>query len=177
MIRVAFLALALLIAPHAYAQTLGGPYTLKDGSGQTVTEKTNSGKFTLITFAHSKCDQSCKDSLKRLSAAVSSLPAEKIAKIKTLVVSVDPTDTPAAMTQFLAPYPGLTGLTGNNEQVSSITKSFMAPVVRVPQVNGQGGQLMVNSLIYVMSKQGTFYTLLQTFDEKQLAAQLDRLIN
>jgi protein SCO1/2 len=176
LIRTAVLLSMLCMPLLAYAQTLGGSYTLQDSSGATVTEKSNKGKFTLITFAHSKCDQTCKDALKNFSTAIGMLSADARSKVDALVVSVDPADTPAAMAQFLAPYPGLRAAAGNSSQIDNMTKSFMAPVMKVPTPDGKT-TIMVSPLIYVMSKQGTFYTLLQPFDGDYLGKQLRAIIN
>jgi len=105
--------------------SIGGPFTLIDGNGKTVTEKDVITGPTLIYFGYTFCPDVCPLDNSRNGAAVDIL--EKEGKMVTPVfISIDPKrDTPEAVREFAAAmHPRMIGLTGTPAQVKAASKAY-----------------------------------------------------
>jgi len=117
--------------PFAHCQTsrvagaLGGPFTLVDSAGRTVTDKDVITGPTLLYFGYTYCPDVCPLDAARNQEA-QELLAERGRTIASVFVSVDPErDTPEVMAEFSGYFPGeLRGLTGSPEQVAEAAKAY-----------------------------------------------------
>ncbi len=125
---------ALLILPAAQAPPppvatgkalIGGPFTLVDHTGKTVTEKDFLGQYTLVYFGFTNCPDICPAALQTITAALDAL-GPKAARITPLFITVDPErDTPARLAEYVASFhPRLVGLTGAVAQVKAAAKAY-----------------------------------------------------
>lgn len=107
------------------AGSIGGPFTLVDETGKTVTDKDVITGPTLIYFGYSFCPDVCPLDNARNADAVELL--EKMGKIvKPVFISIDPErDTPQAMAEFTDYlHPRMLGLTGTPEQTKAASKAY-----------------------------------------------------
>lgn len=107
------------------AAQIGGPFTLVDETGQTVTEKEVIDQPALIYFGYTYCPDICPADAARNAVAVSLLE-ERGYMVKPVFISVDPErDTPEQLADFTSYlHPRMLGLTGTPEQVQAASKAY-----------------------------------------------------
>lgn len=140
---------------------IGGPFTLVDETGATVTEADFAGKPMLIYFGFTYCPDVCPFSLQVLADALSRLPEDRRDQFQPLLISVDPErDTPEMLAAYIdsPAFPeNLKGLTGTQEQVRAAADVYKIYFARVDDEASTGGYTMDHtSLIYFMDRQGEF---------------------
>lgn len=155
--------------PPLEGARIGGPFTLTDQNGKTVSDTDFAGKYRLIYFGYSFCPDICPVDLQKLMRGLAQFeksdPARG-AKIAPLFITVDPArDTPAALKPFVARYhPRLLGLTGTPEQIAAAAKAY---VVTYNKVEGSAPDryLMAHSqLAFLMDPAGKPLALLPLDD-------------
>lgn len=107
------------------ADAIGGPFTLVDETGKTVTDKDVITGPSLVYFGYTFCPDVCPLDNARNAEAVEIL--EKNGKIVTpIFISIDPArDTPDVMAEFTdVMHPRMIGLTGTDEQVRAASKAY-----------------------------------------------------
>jgi protein SCO1/2 len=104
---------------------IGGPFTLMDENGKTVTDKDVITGPTLVYFGYTFCPDVCPLDAARNAEAVDILESE--GKIVTPVfISFDPErDTPEVLRDFTdAMHPRMIGLTGTPDQVKAASAAY-----------------------------------------------------
>lgn len=107
------------------AATIGGPFTLVDEDGRTVTDKDVLIKPSLVYFGYTFCPDVCPTDTARNAEAVDALEEQGF-EVTPVFISVDPDrDTPEVLkewTDYL--HPRMIGLTGTAEQVAAAAKRY-----------------------------------------------------
>jgi len=111
----------------------GGPFTLVDHTGRTVTDKDFRGSFLLVFFGYTHCPDVCPLTLVQVSATLKSL-GKDARYVRPLFITVDPErDTPEVLASYVkAFHPAIIGLTGTPEQIRAVTKAYKAHYAKVP---------------------------------------------
>ena len=114
----AFLALELHdnakgVAGTVLGSAIGGPFTLVDQDGKTVTNTALEGKWLLVYFGYTHCPDACPTTLNNIALALQNL-GKKSDEVRPVFITIDPErDTPQVMkdyvTAFDAPILALTG--------------------------------------------------------------------
>ena len=105
--------------------TIGGPFTLVNKDGQTVTDKDVLTKPSLVYFGYTYCPDVCPADAARNAEAVDLLAAKGL-DVTPVFISIDPErDTPAVVGDF-ADYmhERMIGLTGSAEQVKAAATAY-----------------------------------------------------
>lgn len=143
------------------APAIGGPFTLVDQNGNTVTEADFKDRFTLVYFGYTFCPDVCPTALNRNAEALEIL-GEQAEKIVPVFITVDPErDTVAHMKEYVAFFdPRLVGLTGSEEQVQAAAKAYRVYYAKVKE-DGAGADadnyLMDHtSITFMMGPDGRF---------------------
>lgn len=139
--------------------TIGGPFSLVDHTGASVTERTYQGKYPLIYFGYTYCPDVCPTSLGTMAEAMSKLSADKSAKIAPIMITIDPErDTKERLAEFVTAFhPNLVGLTGSVEEVTSVAKAYRVYFAKVKAEDPNVGYLVDHSaLLYLMGPDGKF---------------------
>ncbi|WP_322867410.1 SCO family protein [Aquicoccus sp. G2-2] len=104
---------------------IGGPFTMVDENGKTVTDKDVIDMPTLLYFGYTYCPDVCPLDSARNAEAVEILEKSN-EMVKPVFVSVDPErDTPALLRDYTDNLsPRFLGLTGSSEQVKAISKAY-----------------------------------------------------
>ncbi len=104
---------------------IGGPFTLVDTSGRTVTDAEVLAKPALVYFGYTFCPDVCPFDMARNVGAVDLL-AERGIAVTPVFISIDPMrDTPEALADYAANlHPGLVALTGSAEQVKAASQAY-----------------------------------------------------
>ena len=151
---------------------IGGSFTLTNQNGEIVTEQTFRGQNTLVFFGFSMCPDVCPQALNKVTEALNALPAEQQEKITPIFISVDPErDTPEQLKNYLAPlHPRFVGLTGTEEQLTSVRTAYRVYAARTPKADAPDGYVVDHSaIVYWMNPEGQF---VKFFDSEATASDI-----
>ena len=106
---------------------IGGPMSLVNGDGQTVTDAEIFTKPTLLYFGYTFCPDVCPMDNARNAAAIDILD-ESGFDVQPAFISIDPArDTPEVVRDFAANlHPKMIGLTGSDEQIKAAAQAYKA---------------------------------------------------
>lgn len=109
------------------AGSIGGPFTLTDQNGTTVTQADVIAKPALIYFGYTFCPDVCPLDNAR-NAEVSDILEEHGIDVTPVFISVDPArDTPDVLRSYTENlHPRMIGLTGTEDQVRAATQAYKA---------------------------------------------------
>lgn len=104
---------------------IGGPFTLVDENGATVTDEDVLDVPSLIYFGYTYCPDVCPLDSARNAEAVAILD-ERGYDIQPIFISIDPErDTPQLLKEFTDYlHPDMLGLTGTQEQVKAASQAY-----------------------------------------------------
>lgn len=104
---------------------IGGPFTLVNTSGQSVTDVEVLTKPSLVYFGYTFCPDVCPFDMARNVEAVDLLEAKGIV-VTPVFVSIDPDrDTPEALADYVSNmHPKLVALTGSADQVKAASQAY-----------------------------------------------------
>ncbi|WP_136636072.1 SCO family protein [Pseudooceanicola onchidii] len=107
------------------AAEIGGPFTLVDEGGQTVTDTDVIDKPTLVYFGYTYCPDICPYDAARNAEAVTLLENDGY-MVKPVFITVDPErDTPEQLADFTSYiHPRMVGLTGSPEQIKAASTAY-----------------------------------------------------
>jgi protein SCO1/2 len=136
--------------------TIGGPFSLTDQNGRTVTDQDLKGRPSLMFFGFTHCPDVCPTALFEVSEILRALGPDAD-RVRALFVTVDPErDTPATLKDYLSSFdPHLSALTGDPEAVAAMAKAYRVYYKKVPL--SEGGYTMDHTaIVYLMDKDGKF---------------------
>jgi len=197
--RFAFLVLGLLLggalcgalaacqqqrsaeAPPLEGAAIGGPFTLVDKGGKTVTWDQFKGRWRIVYFGYTFCPDACPldvQAMMRGFALFEEAHADAAAKVQPIFITIDPArDTPQVVGEWTAAFgPRLLGLTGTPAQVDKAAKAFAVYYKKGEQT--PGGYLMDHSRIaFLMDPDGKPVAMLP-IDQKPeaVAAELAKWV-
>ena len=104
----------------------GGPFSLTDERGNTVTSSDFQGQFMLIYFGYTFCPDICPGDLSRLATALDDTPPGIIDKVQPIFITVDPErDTPDIAGPYAAAFhPKCLGLSGDPDAVKQAVIAY-----------------------------------------------------
>jgi protein SCO1/2 len=140
------------VAPSA----VGGPFTLKDQNGRTVTDADFKGKPFLVFFGFTNCPDICPTALFDMSEVFRRLGPDA-EKVSALFISVDPArDTPEKLKDYLQSFhERISALTGTQADIDTVTRAYKAYAKRVP-LEGNDYTMDHSAIVYLMDKNGRF---------------------
>lgn len=159
--------------------TVGGPFTLENGNGQTVTNQTFRGKYMLVYFGYTNCPDVCPTTLTHVADALKQI-GPLADRLTPIFITVDPKrDTPKVMKAYTAAFSKqLIGLSGTPEQIAKVAKEYH--VYYSYHKDGPGPDDYTvdhSSVLYLMDPKGRFVAPVRAADSgKELASELRRLI-
>lgn len=120
------------------AGDLGGPFTLVNGAGETVTSEALITEPTLIYFGYTYCPDVCPLDVDRNAAAIEILE-ERGKIVQPVFITIDPArdDTEVVRDFADAMHPRMVGLTGSEEQVAAASKAYRTYYKAHPPVDGE----------------------------------------
>lgn len=104
---------------------IGGPFTLVDTGGKTVSDADVLTKPSLVYFGYTFCPDVCPLDMARNADAVDKLEAQGI-EVTPVFISIDPDrDTPDALAEYAAMlHPKLVALTGSPDQIKLASQAY-----------------------------------------------------
>ena len=170
-------ALAASPTPTSQAAAeIGGPFTLVDQDGRTVTDAQFHGKWLLVYFGYTHCPDACPIALTSIDAALSDIDPARRAKVQALFITVDPErDTPAVMKDYVGAFEdaNIVGLTGTPKQVGAAEAAYR---VNARRHDGKDGDYTMShaSTICIMDPDGRFVARVPPENIAERLAQLVR---
>ena len=164
-----------VIHDAAATTPIGGPFTLVDDTGATVTEKTLAAKPYAMYFGYTFCPDVCPTTLFDLSRWIQKLGPDAD-KLNYVFVTVDPErDTVQSMHAYLSSFDKrIRGYTGTPSEIAQVAKEYRVYYKKVP--TDDGGYTMDHSaIIYLMRPDAQFVTVIpyQEDDASALAKLRD----
>ena len=159
------------------ASSVGGPFRLVDQTGAPVTDADLKGKPFLVFFGFTHCPDVCPTALAEITQAFDALGTDA-ARTEALFVTVDPArDTPETLKAYLTSFsPRIRGLTGSQEQVDAVVKTYRAYARKQPLKDGDY-TMDHTALVYLMDRNGAFVAPLNLKREPaDVAAEIKRYL-
>lgn len=145
-------------APPLEGAAIGGPFTLSDKDGKTVSWDQFKGKWRIVYFGYTFCPDACPLDVQAMMRGYSIFAKQhpRLAEtVRPIFITIDPArDTPRVVGEWTAAFgPALLGLTGTPEQVKKAADAFA--VYYSKGKDTPGGYLMDHSRIaYLMDPDG-----------------------
>ncbi len=152
----------------------GGPFTLTDHHGKSVTDRDYLGQYLMLFFGYTFCPDVCPTTMQAVGDTLDIL-GDRGDKIRPVFVSIDPDrDTPEALAGFVGHFhPRMVGLTGTKDQILAIAddygasyfKVFLPPSIGEDDEEGNSGEdeksgylFNHSAATYLMGPDGKFIT-------------------
>ena len=160
-VAVVFGAIVLIAGPHfsgkAFSSArIGGPFSLTDQNGRTITEQDLKGKPFLVFFGFTHCPDTCPTTLFDVSEVLKSLGPDAD-RTAALFITVDPErDNAASLKDYLSSFdPHLVGLTGDTAALATVAREYRVYYKKVPLEDGDY-TMDHTAIVYLMDKEGRF---------------------
>jgi cytochrome oxidase Cu insertion factor (SCO1/SenC/PrrC family) len=158
---------------------IGGPFTLVDQNGRTVTNESLKGKPTLIYFGYTFCPDVCPTSLLLMETAIEKLGPDAAKKVNLVFITIDPErDTQKLIKDYVGNFsPTFIGLTGTPEQVTAAARAYRVYYQKVPGKDGAPYLMDHSSIVYLLDRNGRFVThFTHEAKAEAIAAGVERLL-
>ncbi|WP_375427631.1 SCO family protein [uncultured Sphingomonas sp.] len=145
--------------PPLAGARIGGPFALIDEAGRARTDQDFAGQWRVMYFGYTFCPDVCPTGAQNIAAGLKRFEGDdpgRGGRVTPVFVTIDPArDTPAALKSFTAAFhPRMVGLTGTEEAIAAVAKSYGAYRAK-GDVSPGGGYLMDHSdQAYLMDPQG-----------------------
>ncbi|WXL26108.1 SCO family protein [Ectopseudomonas mendocina] len=105
--------------------------TMTNQDGQPVQLDQLKGKWSLLFFGYTFCPDICPATLAQVRQLQGQLPAEALAQLQTILVTVDPArDSPEQLKKYLGFFDaGFTGLTGSLDDTQKLANAVSIPFI------------------------------------------------
>jgi protein SCO1 len=178
----AFLAVELRdngkgVAGTMLGSAIGGPFSLVDQNGKTVTNTALEGKWLLVYFGYTHCPDACPTTLNNIALALHDLGAERD-EVRPVFITIDPErDTPQVMKDYMTAFDApILALTGTAAEVAQAAKNYRVYYAKHPEAGGDYS-MDHSSVIYVMDPKGRFTASFTGEDApEQIAERLKKLL-
>lgn len=163
--------------PGVASVAIGGPFSLTDQRGATVTEAALKGHPSAMFFGYTFCPDVCPTTLSDMSDWLQKLGPDGD-RLKVFFVTVDPErDTRDQLASYLQAFdPRITGLTGPRPAVDQMLKAFRVYSRKVP-LEGGSYSMDHSASVYLFDKDAAFAGTVDYKDDPDKAlAKLKRLV-
>jgi protein SCO1/2 len=140
------------------AVTIGGPFTLVDDTGATITQADLAGHPSLLFFGFTHCPDVCPTALAEAGGWLSQLGSAAGNRLKVYFVTVDPErDTQAQLNLYLSAFdPRITGITGPTDAVHTMLDEFHVYYAKMPADESGNYDMQHTASFYLLDNTGTF---------------------
>ncbi|HSK41697.1 MAG TPA: SCO family protein [Arenibaculum sp.] len=136
---------------------IGGPFTLVDHTGRTVTEADFADAYKLIYFGFTFCPDVCPTELQAIAGTMDRLGADA-ARVQPMLITIDPArDTPEKLAEYVPLFhPDLVGLTGTPEQIAAVARAYKVYYAKAPGDDPDTYLMDHSGFVYLMAPDGEF---------------------
>ena len=147
------------VSPAARTAKIGGPFSLVDHHGKSLTEADFRDRYMLVYFGYTFCPDVCPTSLTAMADALNILGSEAD-DVVPVFITVDPErDTPEHLNMYVGHFhPRLVGLTGSAEQVKAAAKVYRVYFAKAREDGADADEYLMDhtSIVYLMGPDGEF---------------------
>ncbi len=147
--------------PAQQAADIGGPFTLLNSEGGTVTEANFSESYLLVSFGFTSCPDVCPTALQTIGQAMDLLGGDGD-RLQPLFITLDPErDTPEVVGTYVKAFHArLIGLTGSVDQVAAAAGAYRVYFAKVPSPGVGPADYTIDhsTFVYLMSPDGAYLT-------------------
>jgi protein SCO1 len=139
---------------------IGGPFTLVDQTGKSVSDQDFRGRYMLVFFGFTHCPDICPAELQVMAAALDEL-GPKADQIVPIFITLDPErDSPSVMGDYIKNFsPGFIGLTGSPEAIAQAAKAYRVAFSKFQEGKSKNDYSIDHfALVYLMGKSGEYLT-------------------
>ncbi|MBL4875978.1 MAG: SCO family protein [Cohaesibacteraceae bacterium] len=141
--------------------TIGGPFTLINTKGETVTQDDFNNKPLVVFFGYTFCPEVCPTTLFDMSQWIEAL-GDNADKLHFALITVDPErDTPEVLAEYTSDFADgkIHGLGGSKEQIQAVIKAYRVYVRKVSEDGAADDDYIMDhtTTIYLMKKGGAFH--------------------
>ena len=157
---------------------VGGPFTLVNDAGETVTDETFRGRYMLIYFGFTFCPDVCPTTLAEVLGWQEELKT-KPDQLRFIMVTVDPErDTPDNLRQYLDAFStDFIGLVGDETQTEAAKKAFGVYSQKVKTDEATDYLVDHTASVFVLDKDGRFQSTIAYGEDKESAiAKIRRVL-
>ncbi len=178
-VAVAVLVPAAATAVEHFPAAIGGPFSLIDQRGRSVSDRDFRGRFMLVFFGYANCRGICPVGLRTMTDAVDLL-GERAERVQPVLITVDPeSDTPEALAAKLPGiHPRLIGLTGTPDALAEARRAYK--VAATPIARSREGTTIFShgTFVYLMGPDGALLSVLPpVMDSETMAATIGRYLD
>ena len=139
------------------AVAIGGPFTLVDQDGKTVSDADFKGQLTLVYFGYTFCPDACPTALGTITAALNKL-GTGADQVTPIFITIDPQrDTQQVMKDYAANFhPRLRALTGSIDQVTAAAHAYRVYFAKADGADPQHYLMDHTTIIYLMDRNGRY---------------------
>ena len=137
---------------------IGGPFNLVQGDGRPITDRSFPGKYLLIYFGYTSCEDVCPTTLAKMAVALENL-GETGSKVQLLFITVDPErDSPSVVQRYASLFtPKLVGLTGASNEVRKVADEYRVSSAAHGRVTDTGRYAVDHSsVLYLVGPDGRY---------------------
>ncbi|KAG2173940.1 hypothetical protein INT44_000053, partial [Umbelopsis vinacea] len=141
---------------------IGGPFTLTDCStGEKLSNTEFRDRYYMVYFGFTNCPDICPDELDKMADVIDNVATDPVLGniLVPVFITCDPRrDTPEIVKEYIQDFhPEMVGLTGSQEEIKQVAKSFRVYVSSPPDVKEGEDYLVDHSIFfYLMDPEGKF---------------------
>ena len=151
----------LFLSDNPAQVSITADFELTNQYGEIARDEDFAGQWMLMFFGYTNCPDVCPTTIAEMSAVMAGLGADSD-KVQPIMVNIDPErDTPEALATYLDFFsPGLVGLTGTPEQISTTSKTFNVFYAKATDPDAPDGYSMAHSShVFLFNPDGEFIRL------------------
>jgi protein SCO1 len=137
---------------------VGGPFTLTDQNGNTVSDTNFRGRYMLVYFGYTHCPDVCPAELQVMASAMDNL-GDKAKKVVPVFITVDPIrDTPGVLKAYLKNFGSeFVGLTGTEKQIADVAAEYRVVYsIKGKNENLENYTVDHTTILYLMGPDGKY---------------------
>ena len=156
----------------------GGDFTLDSPDGK-LSLRDYRGKVVLIYFGYTFCPDVCPTSLAAMAGAFSMLSPDELARVRGLLVSVDPERDTLEVLKVYAPFfhPAIVGLTGTPAEIAEVARRYGVSYAKQKAEDGRPYAVDHSAFTYLIGPDGRLKDILpHDAPAKEIAGRIRQAI-
>ncbi|MBO6560575.1 MAG: SCO family protein [Nisaea sp.] len=140
------------------ADLVGGPFSLTDETGATLTNEDLKGRYMMVFFGYTYCPDVCPTTLTVVTQALDQLDPAVRDKVEPVFITIDPArDTSAALAAYSQHFHDkIHYLTGTPEEIAEVAKAYRVFYQKVESEEFSDYLMDHSTVTYLMGPDGRY---------------------